>query len=716
MIRVLLRWIFRVLFRVQVSGDTQAFDSRKLLVVANHESFLDGLVLGLFLPIRPTFVVHTAISQHWFFRLILSQVDYLAVDPLSPMAMKKVIQLIEAGTPVMIFPEGRLTVTGSLMKVYDGPAFVAAKTGATVVPVRLDGLARSYFSRLSGVYRRVAFPKITIAIQPPTAIEMPKEGPAKVRRRQAGERMRAIMQNMLFASRPEQTLFTALIDAVERFGRSSRLLEDLRKNEASYAQILRQSLALGRLLARSTQPGAAVGVLLPNVNAAVAAFFGLQAYGRVPAMLNYTAGTDAMQSACITAQIRTIVSSRAFLEKAKLGAQVDVLKDVQVIFLEDLRAQFSVIDKIWLLLWAQWLPRVAAHKLDPDAPAVILFTSGSEGKPKAVVHSHRSILANIAQIKSVIDFSPSDKFLNALPIFHAFGLTCGTLLPLLTGTRLFLYPSPLHFRVIPEIAYDRNCSVLFGTSTFLGNYARFAHPYDFYRLRYVVAGAEKLNDNVRQAWMDKFGVRILEGYGATECAPVLSVNTPMAYKAGTVGVLLPGIEAKLEAVPQITDGGLLHVRGPNLMLGYYLFDRPGVLLPPSSSAGDGWYATGDIVAIDANGFLAIKGRVKRFAKVAGEMVSLEVVEAIANSAAPGFMHASSTQADPQRGESIVLFTTAPELARDALQRVARELGHAELAVPRSIVHLKQLPLLGTGKIDYVQLKQLAETKQESVGA
>lgn len=566
MIRIVLRLLFRLLFRVRVTGDATALSSGKLLVVANHESFLDGLVLGLFLPIWPTFVVHTSIAQQGFFRLILSQVNYLAVDPLSPMAMKKVIKLIEAGTPVMIFPEGRITVTGSLMKVYDGPAFVAAKTGATLVPVRLDGLARSYFSRLSGAHRQVLFPKITLAIQPPTTIDMPAEGAAKVRRRQAGERMRAVMQNMLFASRPEQTLFTALLDAVGRFGRGARLLEDLRQNEASYAQILRQSLVLGKLLARHSQPGDAVGFILPNVNAAVAAFFGLQAFGRVPAMLNYTAGADALQSACTTAKINTVVTSRAFLQKAKLETQLDALKNVRVIFLENLKSDFSLLDKIWLLLWAQWLPRLSIKKLDPDAPAVILFTSGSEGKPKGVVHSHRSVLANIAQIKAVIDFSPNDKFLNALPIFHAFGLTCGTLLPILTGTKLFLYPSPLHYRVIPEIAYDRNCSVLFGTSTFLGNYARFAHPYDFYRLRYVVAGAEKLNDTVRQTWMDKFGVRILEGYGATECAPVLSVNTPMAYKAGTVGVLLPGIEARLEAVPQIADGGLLHVRGPNVCL------------------------------------------------------------------------------------------------------------------------------------------------------
>ena len=707
-IRIILRSIARLIFRVRVQGELAAFQTERLLIIANHESFLDGFLLGLFLPSNPVFVVHTGIAKLWYFRLILSLADYLVVDPSNPMAMKKVIKLFETGRPVMIFPEGRITLTGNLMKVYEGPAFVAAKTGATIVPVRLDGGARSHFSRVSGKMPKRLFPKITISILPATRIIMPDAPSAKLRRRKAGEAMRRIMQDMIFASQPKQTLYAAFLDATETYGRSRRLLEDMKQIEYSYNDLLKMVLMLGRLVARETSADERVGILLPNVAATLSLILGLGALRRVPAMLNYTAGTDGLQAACVAAQIHTIVASRAFVEQAKLGDKLAALNDVRIVYLEDLREQISVFDKLWLVLYALRFPRAIELPVAPDDPAVVLFTSGSEGKPKGVVLSHRALLSNIAQIRAVIDFSVEDKVLNALPIFHSFGLTAGALLPVLSGANLFLYPTPLHYRVIPELAYDRGCTVLFGTSTFLGNYAKFAHPYDFYRLRYVIAGAEKLSEAVRNQWFEKFGIRIFEGYGATETAPVLSVNTPMTYRTGTVGHLLPGIESRLETVPGIADGGLLHVRGPNVMSGYLRFEKPGELEPPASSMGAGWYNTGDIVSFDEDEFLKIVGRVKRFAKVAGEMVSLEVVEKMAVLASPTATHAASTQADPQRGETIVLFTTDTALTRDILQMVARDKGWSEIAVPRKIKLVDALPLLGTGKLDYVTLKAWAE--------
>ena len=707
LIKILLRNVAQLLFRVRVNGRLPD-DRTRLLLVANHESFLDGLLLGLFLPIDPVFVVHTGVTRNPLFRAVLALVDYLAVDPTSPMAMKKVIRLIDGGRPVVIFPEGRITTTGSLMKTYDGPAFVAAKTGATILPVRIDGAARSYFSRLAAHVPRKLFPQISLFLRPPTLIPMPEAATARQRRRKAGEAMRRLMQDMIFATRPEQTLFEALLDAADIQGHGRKLIEDLRQIEYSYHDLIKMSLALGRLAARESAPGERIGLLLPNLAATLGLIFGLSAHRRSAAMLNYTAGIDGMQAACTAAQIRTIISSRAFVEQAKLGDKLAALQGVRLIWLEDLRETLSLADRLWLMLWALPLPRLALPPGSPEDAAVVLFTSGSEGKPKGVVLSHRALLANIAQIRAVVDFSIDDKILNALPLFHSFGLTAGGLLPVLTGARVFLYPSPLHYRVIPELAYDRNCTVLLGTSTFLGNYAKFAHPYDFYRLRYVIAGAEKLATPVRDLWFEKFGIRIFEGYGATETAPVLAVNTAMAFRSGTVGQFLPGVQHRLVPVPGIPKGGMLHVKGPNLMSGYLRIENPGVLQPPASPAGEGWYETGDVVEMDEDGFVTIVGRVKRFAKVAGEMVSLEAVEKLAINASPGATHAASTQPDASRGEAVVLFSTDPALNREKLQTAARDGGWPEIAVPRRIVPVDALPLLGTGKIDYVTLKQWAE--------
>ncbi|MDD2832606.1 MAG: bifunctional acyl-ACP--phospholipid O-acyltransferase/long-chain-fatty-acid--ACP ligase [Methylotenera sp.] len=705
MIAALLQLICRIVFRVDVTGISHLPKQGKLLIIANHESFLDGLLLGLFLPIRATFVVHTTVLNHWLFRQILRLTPYLAVDPSSPMAMKRVIKLIEAGEPVVIFPEGRITLTGSLMKVYDGPGFVAAKTGAMLLPIRIDGAARSYFSRLRGEHPRKLFPKVSITILPTRHIAMPKGENAKARRRQAGELMRKEMQNMLFSSAPISSLFEAFLDAVSNYGRNTILIEDMRQVEESYGDLLKKSLVLGRLATKVTNLHENVGLLMPNITNTIGMIFGLTAFARVPAMLNYTAGVTGIQEACKVASIKTIISSREFVRTAKLENIVAELKQVHVIYLEDLRHQFTWADKLWLMGFALWMPRLATVRSHPNDPAVVLFTSGSEGKPKGVVHTHSSILANIAQIKSVIDFSMHDKFMMVLPIFHAFGFTCGAIMPVVAGSRLFVYPSPLHYRVIPEVIYDRGCTVLFGTSTFLGNYAKYANPYDFYKLRYVVAGAEKLNEEVRKTWADKFGLRILEGYGATECAPVLAVNTPMANKLGSVGTLMPGLEPKIKAVPGIEKGGVLSVRGPNVMRGYYVFDKPGVIQSPQEQ----WYNTGDIVEIDSDGFVFIKGRVKRFAKVAGEMVSLEIVEQVAHHASPAYQHAAVSQADAQRGESIVLYTTDEKLNRELLNQSAKQLGSPELTIARKVIVLKALPVLGTGKMDYITLKHMAET-------
>ena len=708
-IALFIKFVCKLLFRVKVNGLENIPAQNGLLIVANHESFLDGLLLGLFIPKRATFVAHTNVLKNFWFRQFLRLTPHLGVNPSSPYAMKKVIRLLEAGENVVIFPEGRITLTGSLMKVYDGPGFVAAKTSATILPVRVDGAAESYFGRLSSGHPRRLLPKVTLTVLPVTHIPMPKPAQnvshlsAKQKRRIAGEGMRGVMQDMLFQAQKSRTLFEAFLDGIDKFGSNYKLIEDMNEVEDTYQELLKKSLALGRLATKVSAPKEVIGVLMPNITNTLALILGMTAFNRVPAMLNYTSGTAGMQNACIAANVKTVITSHKFIETAKLEDVVEHLQGLNIVYLEDLRKQFVVLDRAWLMGYALHYPRLAMETSTPDQAAVVLFTSGSEGKPKGVVHSHKSILANMSQIMAILDFNPTDKFMMVLPIFHAFGFL-GSMLPILNGIKIHVFPSPLQYKIIPEIIYDRGCTVFFATSTFLGNYAKFAHPYDFYKLRIVVAGAEKLNDEVRKTYSDKFGIRILEAYGTTECAPGISANTPMANLNGSVGQFFPGMQHKLEPVPGIKGGGILYVKGENIMLGYYLFDDPGVLKPPP----DGWYNTGDIVDINAQGFIHIKGRVKRFAKVAGEMVSLEVVEQIANTAAPECQHAASTQVCPQRGEAIILFTTDKELKREDLQLVGKNLKLPELAIARKIIQVEELPILGTGKTDYVTLKQMAE--------
>src|SRR5438105_9588237 len=247
---------------------------------------------------------------------------------------------------------------------------------------------------------------------------------------------------------------------------------------------------------------------------------------------------------------------------------------------------------------------------------------------------------------------------------------------------------------------------MFGTDTFLAGYARAAHPYDFRSLRYILAGAEPVRESTRRTYMEKFGLRILEGYGVTETAPVLALNTPMFNRFGTVGRLMPGTDARLEPVPGVDEGGRLYVRGPNVMLGYLKADNPGVIEPPH----EGWHDTGDIVTIDAQGFITIKGRAKRFAKIGGEMVSLAAVEALAAEACPGAALVVVSLPDARKGERLVLITTDPALKRDVLVRHARARGAAELMIPAEILLVAGLPLLGTGKADYVAATTLAKEK------
>jgi acyl-[acyl-carrier-protein]-phospholipid O-acyltransferase/long-chain-fatty-acid--[acyl-carrier-protein] ligase len=716
MVKHWVRWLLARLFRVKLIGiEHYRQAGERVLIVANHSSYLDPILLWAFLPDEVTFAINTRIAQRWWVRPALRFARVFPMDPIQPLSVKALTHYLKENRKAAIFPEGRITVTGALMKIYEGAGLIADRARATVLPIRIDGAQYTPFSRLHGVVRLRWFPPITLNILPPRKIDPPADSHGHERRHRVGFLLSDLMSDMVFeTSRHRQTVFAALLDARKIHGGGHVLLEDVQRKPLSYNRLIAQTLALGRKLAEKTGRGDNVGLLLPNLNGTVAAFLGLQVHGRVPAMLNFSAGPRNLVSACATANIETVVTARRFVANAKLEATVEALAgQARVLYLEDLGAEIGAVDKFRALAAALTADAWYRGKRRADDPAVILFTSGSEGEPKGVVLSHGNLLANREQLAARLDLNAQDTILNVLPMFHAFGLTAGTLLPLLYGMHTFLYPSPLHYRIIPEIAYDINATLLFGTNTFLAGYAKHAHPYDFYSVRYVFAGAEKLQSDTRRLWAEKFGLRVLEGYGATETAPVLTANTPMFYREGTVGRFMPGIEWRLEDVPGVEGGGRLHVAGPNVMLGYLRPERPGQLEPPASRYGAGWYDTGDIVHVDDEGFITILGRVKRFAKIGGEMVSLAVVEELAAQLWPGHLHAAVTLPDEKKGEKIVLATQYREAERTALAKQAQRQGYGELYLPKDIRVLKELPLLATGKVDYPALATLIRAEADA---
>jgi acyl-[acyl-carrier-protein]-phospholipid O-acyltransferase/long-chain-fatty-acid--[acyl-carrier-protein] ligase len=701
--------IYRALFRIEVVGiDNLNKAGPNLIIALNHVSFLDaGLALSL-RDRKPVFAIDVGIAKRWWVRPFVKLTHAMPLDPMKPMGVRSLIEAVKAGNALIIFPEGRITVTGSLMKVYDGAAMIADKANAEIVPVRIEGLEQTPFSRLSSAQvRRRWFPKVKVTILEPVKLTVDPELKGRKRRLAAGAALYGIMSDLVFrTTSTDRTVVEAVLQAAATHGRNRVAIEDPVTGALSYKRLLAGAAVLGAKLMPMAAPGRALGVMLPNANGAVVTVLGLMTAGRVPAMINFTAGAANILAACKAAQIDTILTSRTFIEKGRLGNLIAAIeRNVKIVFLEDIRATISAGDKLRGLLNAN----KPLLERKPDDWAAILFTSGSEGVPKGVVLSHRNMLANAAQAAARIDFTREDKVFNVLPVFHSFGLTVGVVLPLVFGVRIYLYPSPLHYRTVAELIYGVNATIMFGTDTFLAGYARVAHPYDFRSLRYILAGAEPVKESTRRSYMEKFGLRILEGYGVTETAPALALNTPMFNKFGTVGRILPGMEARLEKVEGVEDGGRLYVRGPNVMLGYLRPENPGVLEPPA----EGWHDTGDIVTIDDQGFITIKGRAKRFAKIGGEMISLAAVEALASELWPNALSAVVAVPDLRKGERLILLTQQKGAARADFQVFAKAKHASDLMIPSEVWAVDKLPLLGSGKVDTMATAKLVQERLAS---
>lgn len=710
----ILRLLVRLLFRFRAYNTDALRAPGPVLLLPNHVSWWDWLLLGVCLEKDWRFVTSsTTANLSRLHRLVMVNRRTFPVENHSPYAVRHMAEYLQKGGRLVLFPEGRMSQTGSLMKLFTGTGFLIHKTRAKVVVGYLRGADRLKPAVHRGFTQWL--PRVSAHFSGVLVAPDPGHVSAAVARARITQWLRERMTELQFAVEMEfgpRTVPEAVAKRVrERPG--FRVLEDVTWTLLPYRRI---ALGAGLLAAQwrrrfgapepSAPPREPVGVLLPNVNALPVTLLSLWSANRVPAILNYSGGPAMLLACAQLAGLKHIITSRTFLARAKLGVEPLAAAGMRLHYLEDVRAEIGKGEKIAGLLRSRLCParplRSAARAEDT---AVILFTSGSEGAPKGVALTHGNLLANIRQMCAVCDLSDTDRFFTALPLFHSFGMTVGALLPLIRGAYVFLYPSPLHYHVVPVVLYDKNATVFFATNTFLAGYARKAHPYDFRSLRYLFAGAEKLQEATVRVWNERFGVRVLEGYGATECSPCISVNVPLSPRPGSVGRLMPGMEARLEPVEGVDGGGRLFVRGPNVMRGYLNADADAKF-----KALGGWYDTGDVIRRDEDGFLHILGRLKRFAKVGGEMVSLTAVEEALAGAFPryGLRFDSAVLAvpDADKGERLVAVSNEPHLTLDEVRAAIKARGFGNLAVPRELRLVREIPKLGSGKVNYRELDRL----------
>ncbi|MDR1051745.1 MAG: MFS transporter [Deltaproteobacteria bacterium] len=717
------RLVIWILYRPRIRGleNLETVMEGPALVVANHLSFADVAFLVAYIPRELTFAIDFYQSRNWWVKALLHFYKAVPINPALPMGTRELINCVERGEMLVIFPEGHLNSTGALMKVYEGAGFVASHCGCPVVTVILTDLEYTRFGRLRKLMaNRPVRLKVGMTVFPPTTIERPAPAPRArgekaghgdpLRREQrkprqvAAGRIFDLLSEAKFQSRDvDKSIWRAMTDAARRYGRKRPVLEDASRKVMTYAGLVRSAKVLGRYFLGLPDLGDRVGMLLPNCLPMAATIFGLWAAGKTPVVLNFSQGPRGIRQAMDKASPAAVVTSRRFLAEGGLEHLLAGLP-AKIIYLEDLN--LGLLDKIRGLLWR---PAPAS----PEKPAVVLFTSGSEGQSKGVVLSHRNIVANIWQGSTLCEIVESDVFFNAMPCFHAFGLVTGLVLPLILGVSCYLHPSPLQVKAIPELIYDTRATVIIGTDNFASAWGRAAHPFDFHRVKIFVIGAEKMRRSTYELFFHKMGLRLFEGYGVTEGAPILAVNSLLNNRFGSAGRVIPGLKYKIEPVPGLGGpAGRFMVRGPNLMIGYLNSELPGGV----QVLGDEWYDTGDIAEVDQEGYLWIRGRYKRFAKLSGEMVSLAAIEEIAASLWPEAPPSVISMVDPNRGERLVLVHEGERPESDKLRRALLEAGLTDLYWPKLSLRVEKIPMTPLGKVNVPLMTKMCEDHVASEAA
>ncbi|WP_242605347.1 AMP-binding protein [Fluoribacter gormanii] len=698
------KWIRAILtycFKVELRGTYQPESNS--VIMANRTSKIDLLLLAAFLPEQLTVAFPPRSAGKLWMKMMMLFADVIVIDSTNAFAARALVKAIREGKRCVIFPQG-IGLQEESLKVFDAPGMVLQKAGASVIPIRIDGAQHSIFSISKDKHLTRLFPKIILHVLPTQSYI--REENASLDRNAMSTRLFQLISELTFAnSYQPMSMFEALIQGTLLGTKNKAKIEDANRAPLTSKQFLARCFILGRQIKNQTQVGEHVGIMLPTTIAGMVTFFALHAYRRIPAMLNFSLGLHNLLATCNVAEVKTIYTARQFIDSAKLESIVEGLENagIKIYFLEDFKSSIKLGHKLSGIFKGMFPSRsykLIGNPVSSEDPGVILFTSGSEGLPKGVVLTHSNLLANCCQLTSRVDFSSHDKFFNALPIFHCFGLTTGSILPLIQGISCFFYPSPLHYKIIPGLIYQTAATIMLGTDTFLTGYARVAERHDFSSVRYIFAGAEKVKPETIRHWIDTFGVKVYEGYGATEAAPVISMNCPLASIPGSVGMLLPSMESRIQPVDGIAEGGRLILRGPNIMKGYLSSEKPGALI----TSEDGWHDTGDIVTMNEEGFITIAGRAKRFAKIAGEMVSLTAVEGVAASIWPELLHAAVSKKSEKKGEQIILYSEAENADKMSFVKRIKDLNYSELLIPHEIVSGSKIPVLPSGKIDYVTIE------------
>jgi acyl-[acyl-carrier-protein]-phospholipid O-acyltransferase / long-chain-fatty-acid--[acyl-carrier-protein] ligase len=711
-----IRTAAHVVYGTRVRG-LEEFDKLKgkpFVITPNHISLLDAILLTSVLPVEPAIAIdkgrYEQFMGHWWSRPFMKRVNLYPVNAASPYAIKDLTRLAQSGVPIMIYPEGRLTRTGTFGKIFEGAAMIATGAGVPIVPVYVEGLQRLPFgSATSKLYPKRLRPELQVMVNPPRMLEVREDLSGKEKRNARRQELKRAMQEMpVRALDKGRTLIDALHMAAGNYGMGRQMLDDLMNKKMSYRSILTGTYALGGKLAAITEKGESVGLILPNSAGAVMSLFGLNAFGRVAAFMNPKSKLQELEANGDTIKMKTLVTSRTMLEnmteadRAQLEENLAALsKKFNVVYLEDIKASVRKLDKARALLTAAGLAERPADAPQGGDPAVIIFTSGSEGPPKGVVHSSYSLLANVEQLHAVTPIQPADRVFNAMPVFHSFGMMGGILMPLLNGLSSYQFPSPLANKVIPGMIYDYDATIMFGSDSFLGNYAHYADDEDFMNIDMIFAGGEALQAETVKIYFERFGKPIYQGYGRSEEGPAVSINVPGANRFGTMGALLPMMEAKWEKMEGFDKGERLYLRGPNTALGYMMNDTPGEI----QHFPGGWDDTGDIISRTKEGYLEFIERAKDIAKIGAEYVQLSRIVKVAAAASqkPKAEHAAI-----EGSNKIVLFTTDPDLKATTLAQAAKKLNVDPLGLPKNndIHYMKELPHLGIGKVDKQALKRI----------